>query len=69
MAKKKSSTKTLTPAAEARLNGLIYIGKDRGHITGIPAQNLAPADVGRLTIIQIEAALSSGLYELDGGTS
>lgn len=67
MAKKKEATKTLTPAAEARLRGLIYVGQDRGHITGIPARDLAPHDVGLLTIIQIEAALSSGLYEYNGG--
>lgn len=70
MAKKKTSTeKALTPAAEARLKGLVFIGEPGSHITGIPARDLAPAEVGQLTIKQIEAALKSGLYEHNGGTS
>lgn len=67
MAKKKDSTQKLTPAATARKMGLIYIGTAGAHITGIPATDIAPNAVGQLTIKQIEAALSSGLYELNGG--
>lgn len=69
MAKKKNSTKTLTPAAEARLKGLVFIGAPGSHITGIPPRDLAPEEVGQLTIKQIERALFSGLYEYNGGTN
>lgn len=68
MAKNEKSTKVLTPAAEARLKGLHFIGEPGSHITGIPAKDLTPTEVGGLTIIQIEAAIQSGLYELNGGS-
>lgn len=65
----KKSTPALTPAAEARKRGLKFIGPEGRHLSGIPATHLAPDDVGQLTIVQIEAALSSGLYEMNGGSS
>ncbi len=65
---KKTKAAKLTPAATARRKGLVFVGTEGRHITGIPARDLLPNHVGQLTIIQIEAALNSGLYELNGGT-
>lgn len=65
MAKKKSE-QPKSPAAQARQQGLTYVAQDGSHLSGVPATDISPDEVGQLTIKQIEAALASGLYTLGG---
>lgn len=52
-------------AKKARVQGLRYVGDGRQHLTGIPARDLLPADVARLTTKQLDAALvRTDLYRL-----
>lgn len=47
------------------VTGLKYIGRDGGHLTGIPARDLSVADVATLSEAQVDACLKSKLYEVD----
>ena len=58
-------TKAKERKEQARRRGLRYVGDGGQHLTGVPAQDLSPEDVGRLTTKQIEAVLArTDLYHL-----
>lgn len=59
-----SKTKDKTSAELVLEVGLHYVGKNGGHLTGIPARDLSPEDTLALTKTQIEECLDSGLYKI-----
>lgn len=47
---------------QARQRGLNYVAYNGDHLTGIPGQNLSPAQVAELNDKQLSACLATGLY-------
>jgi len=64
--KKTTAAAKKTPIAKAMANGLRYIGKSGKHLHGIPARDLAPAEVHALTVIDLDQCLKSGIYKIIG---
>lgn len=55
----------MTRTKKARERGLRYVGDGNAHLTGVPARDLTPADIGQLTPKQLAAALANtDLYHL-----
>lgn len=54
-----------TPYGLACEHGLVYIGKNGDHLTGIPARHVAPEEVAALlTGVQVSQCIASGLYKI-----
>ncbi|MBK8990160.1 MAG: hypothetical protein IPM39_29535 [Chloroflexi bacterium] len=52
------------PAA-AYAAGLVYIGQNGAHISGLPARDLSPDEVALLSPEQVDVCLKSNLYEVN----
>lgn len=54
-----------TPYSLSCEHGLVYIGANGDHLTGIPARDLSPDDVAALLDSrQVNQCIASGLYKI-----
>lgn len=58
------SSEPAIPAA-AYAAGLVYIGQNNAHISGLPARDLSPEEVALLSPEQVDVCLKSNLYEVN----